>query len=180
MRRRPGNITVAAIAAMSHFPAGAMASDAKPVAGDAGSCPGAVGVYLLERNVVVRKQKWVGRMLLTLTIGGNAMFTDSAQSGIYGFQPFTDAQGVWECLGEAEGSGKVRVMLLDFTSSTAREPEAKIARLDIEAYYDIENSEIAGDAVLRFAPLIANPYALEKFQTARDYPFSGLRLGFSE
>jgi len=118
-------------------------------------------------------------MLLTLTVGGNALFTDSAQSGIYGYQPFTDAQCVWECLGEADGSGKVRVMLLDFTSSTAREPEAKIARMDFEAHYNMESGEITGDAILRLAPLTVDPYDVENFNAPRDYSFSGSRLGFS-
>ncbi|MBW8637362.1 hypothetical protein K1W69_09200 [Hoeflea sp. WL0058] len=179
MDRSQGILKVAAVAALLHCPAVALASQENPVAGEAGACPGAVGAYLLERQVVIRKQNWVGRMLLTLTVGGNAIFTDSAQSGIYGYQPFTDAQGVWECLGEKDGSGKVRVMLLDFTSSTAREPEAKIARLDFEAHYDIENGEIEGDAVLRFAPLTVDPYEVDKFNAPRDYPFSGSRLGFS-
>ncbi len=119
-------------------------------------------------------------MLLTLTVGGNALFTDSAQNGIYGYQPFTDAQGVWECLGEADGSGKVCVMLLDFTSSTAREPEAKIARMDFEAHYNMESGEITGDAILRLAPLTVDPYDVENFNAPRDYSFSGLRLGFSD
>ncbi|MEO4043195.1 hypothetical protein AAFN47_16465 [Hoeflea sp. CAU 1731] len=94
MDRRQGIIKVAALAALLHCPAVALALEESPAATEAGACPGAVGAYLLERQVVIRKHNWIGRMLLTLTVGGNALFTDSAQSGIYGYQPFTDAQGV--------------------------------------------------------------------------------------
>ncbi|MEO4043194.1 hypothetical protein AAFN47_16460 [Hoeflea sp. CAU 1731] len=70
-------------------------------------------------------------------------------------------------------------MLLDFTSATAREPEAKIARMDFEAHYDMASGEIAGDAILRLAPLALDPYDVANFNAPREYSFSGSRLGFS-
>jgi len=54
MGRRLGSLMVAAMAALLHCRAVAIASQEYPVAGKEGACPGAVGAYLLKRQVVIR------------------------------------------------------------------------------------------------------------------------------
>jgi len=127
-------------------------------------------------NQVAGKER-LGRMLVSLTNGGHVFFTDSAQAGLYGYQPFTGGKGAWKCVDAEDGFASIKAIVLDFTFSTAHDPEAKIARLDIEATYDARQDVFEGKTTLRFVPLSGNPFdAVQMEKKPTGYEFTGRRI----
>lgn len=144
-------------------------------------CIDAVGTYLTHReNPTVSGPERVGRSLLSLTNGGHAFLTDSASGGVSGFQPFSDARGVWRCERAAGGTETIRAMILDFTFPTEKYPDPQIARLDIEAKIETATGQLTGTTTIRFAPLDGNPMDETQLQNPITYAFTGQRLTLPE
>lgn len=165
--------TLALIAMVSTSPAAAQDDAAPQIA----ACIEAVGTYLTRReNPTVTGPERVGRSLLSLTNGGHAFLTDSAEGGVSGFQPFSDGRGVWRCESAAGGSETFRAMILDFTYPTDRYPDPQIARLDIEATIEAATGQLTGTTTIRFAPLDGDPMDESQLQNPIEYAFTGQRL----
>lgn len=141
------------------------------------ACIDAVGSYLLLRVDQDDGEERLGRMVLSLTNGGHAFFTDSAQVGLYGKQPFTGGGGAWKCIGAEDGFTSIKALILDFTFSTPQDPQAKITRLDLEATYDARQDVFEGDATLRNTPLSGNPFdAVQMEDGKEEYSITGQRI----
>lgn len=164
---------VALLAALCAAPAVAQDDAAPQIA----ECITAVGTYLTRReNPTVSGPERVGRSLLSLTNGGHAFLTDSASGGVSGFQPFSDARGVWRCERAAGGTQTFRAMILDFTFPTERYPDPQIARLDIEATIEADTGRLTGATTIRFAPLDGDPMDEAQLQNPIEYAFTAQRL----
>ena len=99
----------------------ALAEDADPALA---GCSDAVGTFLTRRvNQTVSGVEHVGRSLLSLTNGGHAFFTDSAEGSVSGFQPFSDGRGVWRCVSGDAGTMRFTALILDFTFPIAGLPD---------------------------------------------------------
>ncbi len=137
------------------------------------ACLDAVGTFLLQKEGGKRRP---GRVLLSLTNGGHAFYDDSSQTGFYGYQPYTSGGGGWRCLGEEGGKARLKALILDFTTPTERDPAPKVARLDVEASYDLETNVMSGEITLRFAPLMDDPLDEANLGKPSVYGFSGVRI----
>jgi|GEM_PF-2716986 len=169
-------ITCAALALLAVPAAGsvALAEDADPALA---GCSDAVGTFLTRRvNQTVAGAEHVGRSLLSLTGGGHAFFTDSAQGGVAGFQPFTDGRGAWRCVSGDTGTMRFTALILDFTFPNADLPDPSIARLDIEATYDRSINTLTGKTTLAFVPLDGNPMDETQLRDRLTYDFTGSRI----
>lgn len=145
-------------------------------------CAEAVGTYMTRRvNEGVSGPESVGRSLLSLTNGGHAMFTDSAQGGVEGYQPFSDAKGGWRCLNTDAGKYHFEALVFDFTFPTETEPNPKIARVDILATFNPANGAVTGSASVAFAPLnIDDPMDRNAFEVVTGYNFTGSRVKLAD
>lgn len=135
---------------------------------DLSACIDAVGSYLLLRVEEDDGEERLGRMVLSLTNGGHAFLTDSAQVGLYGQQPFTGGGGAWKCIGAEDGFAAIKAVIIDFTFSTPHDPQAKIKRLDLEATYDARQDVFEGKAVVRHTPLSGNPFDAVQMEDGKD------------
>ncbi|MEM7446370.1 MAG: hypothetical protein AAF414_23825 [Pseudomonadota bacterium] len=140
-------------------------------------CIDAVGTYLTLREYDGGS---IDRSLISLTNGGHAFLTDSAQGGVRGYQPFSDARGTWRCLGADNGQLQFEALILDFTFADGDEPDRQIARLDITASYDPANGALTGNAALSFTPLSGNPLDSASLESNSGYEFTGIRVAFDD
>jgi hypothetical protein len=139
------------------------------------SCIGAVGTYLTRHAVKADDGgDAVMRSLLSLTNGGHAFFTDSAEAGVPGYQPFSDGRGAWRCDADADGTMRFTALILDFTFPDAADTDARIARLDIAA--DISAQTISGTTRLGFVPLGGDPFDRAALTDAVEYAFTGVKV----
>jgi hypothetical protein len=112
------------------------------------------------------------RTILTLSVDGTLMSSNSSQGGLKGiFNPYTTAQGTWQCT----GSQTFAATALDFTLEGSVGPDLGIARLDYKATVDRETQAIEGTVELRFFPLKGNPLS-DKTTLSSAFTFVGQRI----
>ncbi len=144
-------------------------------------CIEAVGTFLTKRDIKAEgKPDTVMRSLLSLTNGGHAFFTDSSEGGVLGYQPFSDGRGAWRCDSTANGSVRMPALIVDFTSPTTTDSDAKIARLDISAEISTDAGTISGKTTVRFVPLDGNPMDEAALGDPIEYLFSGMKIAMPE
>ena len=111
-----------------------------------------VGTYLT--TVTDAKGSITSRSILTLSGDGTLATIESNQGGLEGvYNPFTDAQGSWQCTGTQTFTGTS----LNFTLAGPVNPDIGIARLDFKATVDKETHAVKGTMELRFFSIEANP-----------------------
>jgi hypothetical protein len=102
--------------------------------------------------------KFMGRSIITLSGDGTLLSIDSSQGGFEGaYNPFTTAQGSWQCTGKQTFAATA----WNFTLPGSMSPDLGIARLDFKAMVDQETQAISGTIEVRFFPLRGNPLADE-------------------
>lgn len=115
---------------------------------------------------------FTGRSILTLSVDGTLLSIDSSQGGLKGaFNPFTAAQGTWQCT----GSHTFTATALDFTLAGSEGPDIGIARLNYKAMVDQETKAVEGTIELRFFPLKENPLA-DRMTPSVTFSFVGQRI----
>ncbi len=145
------------------------------------NCFEAVGTYLMRRvNEGVSGPEAVGRSLLSLTNGGHALFTDSAQGGVTGFQPFTNGQGAWRCLNADNGRFHFEALVFDFTIPIEERPDPQIARVDILATFNPDDGTLDGSVSIAFAPLDGDPLDKTSLKIDLGYDFTGQRIELAD
>ena len=122
----------------------------------------------------------IGRVLLTLGESGQAVMTDSAQSGVPGYQPFSDARGAWRTATSESGKAELSLVMFDFTFPTADGPQQKIARIDARATFDLATGGLSGWSIVAFADLGGNPLNDAELQDAVTYRFEGFKVEVPE
>jgi hypothetical protein len=111
-----------------------------------------VGTYLT--TVTDAKGSITSRSILTLSGDGTLATIESNQGGLEGvYNPFTDAQGSWQCTGTQTFTGTS----LNFTLAGPVSPDIGIARVDLKATVDKETHAVKGTMELRFFSIGANP-----------------------
>ena len=111
-----------------------------------------VGTYLT--TVSDAKGSITSRSILTLSGDGTLATIESNQGGLEGvYNPFTDAQGSWQCTGTQTFTGTS----LNFTLAGPANTDIGIARLDFRATVDKETHAVKGTMELRFFSIAANP-----------------------
>lgn len=142
-------------------------------------CEPAVGTFLLSRHVARPDGATViERSLISLTNGGHAFFTDSAQGGVDGYQPFSEARGAWECTSADDGT--LSILMLDFTFPTKGEPEQKIARIAMDAAFAPDGSTLSGTANIAFTALEDDPLDAANLTDPIEYDFEGVRIAIPQ
>ena len=115
---------------------------------------------------------FLSRSLLTLSNDGTLLSIDSSQGGVEGvFNPFTHAQGSWQCTGKQT----FIATSLNFTLAGSEGSDLGIARLDYRAIVDQETQAIKGTTELRFFPLRGNPLT-DEVELSGAYSFVGQRI----
>jgi hypothetical protein len=129
-----------------------------------------VGTYLT--TVTNAKGSITSRSILTLSGDGTLASIESNQAGLEGvFNPFTDAQGSWQCTDAQTFTGTS----LNFTLAGSVSPDRGIARLDFKATVDKETHAVKGTMELRFFPLKGNPLA-DEVELSAVFSFVGQRI----
>ncbi|MEO1089813.1 MAG: hypothetical protein AAFX81_04220 [Pseudomonadota bacterium] len=160
----------------SSLSSGGLAADGD-VAGGVIECLPVVGTFLTTKyEDGADGTAPIGRSLLSLTNGGHAFFTDSAEAGVPGFQPFSDARGAWRCTKNDGGEIEFTLVMLDFTFPTAAQPDQKIARIDTRASFVVEAGRLSGRTVVSFADLYSDPSDAEAFADPIAYRFEGTKI----
>lgn len=170
---RPPMALVAAVVAGS---IGAGAANAQETGRPLSDCLDAVGTYLTSNHTGNDTSLFISRSLLSLTNGGHAFFTDSAEGGGPGFGPFTGGRGAWRCLSNENGETRFKAIILDFTFATASDPDQQIGRLDIAGAVDATTGKLSGRMDLSFAPLEADPMNPDDLKAAGWSGFDGYRI----
>jgi hypothetical protein len=129
-----------------------------------------VGTYLT--TVTNAKGSITSRSILTLSGDGTLASIESNQAGLEGvFNPFTDAQGSWQCTDAQTFTGTS----LNFTLAGSVSPDRGIARLDFKATVDKETHAVKGTMELRFFKMRANPLK-DKMPPFATFSFEGQQI----
>jgi hypothetical protein len=129
-----------------------------------------VGTYLT--TVTDAKGSITSRSILTLSGDGTLAIIESNQGGLEGvYNPFTDAQGSWQCTGTQTFTGTS----LNFTLAGPASPDIGIARLDFKATVDKEAHVVKGTMQLRFFSISANPLK-DKVSPFATFSFEGQQI----
>ena len=129
-----------------------------------------VGTYLT--TVTDAKGNITSRSILTLSGDGTLASIESNQAGLEGvYNPFTDAQGSWQCTGTQTFTGTS----LNFTLAGSVSPDRGIARLDFKATVDKKTHAVKGTMELRFFSMSANPLK-EKVPPFASFSFVGQHI----
>jgi hypothetical protein len=129
-----------------------------------------VGTYLT--TVTDAKGSITSRSILTLSGDGTLASIESNQGGLEGvYNPFTDAQGSWQCTGTQTFTGTS----LNFTLAGSVSPDLGIARLDFKATVTKETHAVKGTMELRFFPMSANPLE-DKVPPFATFSFEGQHI----
>ncbi|MEM7178535.1 MAG: hypothetical protein AAF503_12615 [Pseudomonadota bacterium] len=140
-------------------------------------CAPITGTYLNAKVDLTGKDPGIeGRTVLSLAAGGTAMMTDSAQGGVAGYQPFGTLLGPWSCTGAADGKLGLRATLVDFSYPTATDPQAKTARIEIDATVTPETGAIEGETVVYLFALLDDPFADAAAKPLVSYTFKGQKV----
>jgi hypothetical protein len=119
---------------------------------------------------------FAARQLLTLTEDRNVIVDDSAQGGVTNvFNPFTTAQGTWEC--ESRSSPiQADATALFFSLPGSVSGGQTIGRIDYEITLHAVSKSISGTIDLRFFPLTGNPLATPLPAPNATFTFTGVRV----
>ncbi|MEM8659670.1 MAG: hypothetical protein AAGF35_02185 [Pseudomonadota bacterium] len=140
-------------------------------------CTGAKGTYLTTKVDTSGVDKGsVGRTILSLSPGGFATMTDSAQYGFKGYQAFGMMQGSWSCLSESDENTTITVTLLDFSYPSAEDPDAKVALVEITGAINGKTGELQGTTKVKLYPISDDPFSDATPEVDVGYTFSGQRI----
>jgi hypothetical protein len=130
--------------------------------------------YLL--TVLNSDGSFAARQLITLTEDRNVIVDDSAEGGVPGvFNPFTTAQGTWEC--ESRSSPiQADATALFFSLPGSVSGGQTIGRIDYEITLHAVSKSISGTIDLRFFPLTGNPLATPVPAPNASFTFTGVRV----
>ena len=119
---------------------------------------------------------FAARQLITLTEDRNVIVNDSAEGGVPGvFNPFTTAQGTWEC--ESRSSPiQADATALFFSLPGSVSGGQTIGRIDYEITLHAVSKSISGTIDLRFFPLTGNPLATPMPAPNASFTFTGVRV----
>jgi len=145
---------------------GPQVTNARPLT----DCDHFTGTYLT--TLTDADGNFASRSILTLSVDGTLLSSNSSQGGLKGvFNPFTTAQGTWQCT----GSQAFAATVLDFTLEGSAGPDLGIGRLDYKAMVDRETQAVEGTVELRFFPLKGNPLS-DKTTLSGTFSFVGQRI----
>ncbi|MEP3276241.1 MAG: hypothetical protein ABJN26_07810 [Stappiaceae bacterium] len=140
------------------------------------ACLDVVGTFMTYRSIKDDGAEKKGRSMLSLTNGGQAFFTDSAQGGGLTFQPFTEGRGSWRCISNEDGKVMFSVLVFHFTLPTHQDPRQKISRVITRATYDLEKKELTGQTAIVYLPLYDNPMGAGMPGNRINYKFTGFPI----
>jgi hypothetical protein len=136
-----------------------------------GDCRALVGTFVTSVSDI--EGVFSSRGLATLTADGIFLMTDSAQSGLPGiYQPFSSAQGAWQCLGAEGGTIRAAATGLNFVLP-GEGLTTGFGRTDYRLSLDSESGVLSGTVELSFTaqgdleaadPVSAPGPVLEKFE----------------
>jgi hypothetical protein len=132
---------IVAIWSMALLPLGAACTDRA-------ACGGLVGSYVTTFSD--REEVFSSRGLMTFTSDGLLLVSDSAQGGVPDvWDPFSTAQGTWNCLAEEDEKLSISAVGLNFVlPPDGRTPF--FARVDYKASLDTKTGKLLGSATLSF------------------------------
>lgn len=130
-------------------------------------CDAAAGTYLTTKLTGQSPDtKQIGRSLITLNSDGSAIMADSAQGGIEGYQPFTNAMGDWDCV-----ANQITLLLVDMTFDAP--DKQRVVRVDTKAR--LEEGALNGNTTVSFFPLFGDPIN-DKPEDTLTYRFVSQRI----
>ena len=130
--------------------------------------------YLL--TVLNSDGSFASRQVFTLTEDGNVIVDDSGQGGVTGvFNPFTTAQGTWEC-GSRSSPTQANATTLDFSLPGSVAGGQTIGRDDYNITFHAVSKTISGTIELRFFPLSGNPLVSPLPAPNSTFTFTGVRV----
>jgi hypothetical protein len=129
-----------------------------------------VGTYLT--TVTDADGNVMSRSILTLSGDGTLASIESNQDGLENvYNPFSDAQGSWQCT----GIQTFTATSLNFTLAGSMSPDRGIARTDYKATVDKETHAVEGTIKLRFFSMRANPLK-DKVPAFATFSFTGQHI----
>ncbi|MEM8662607.1 MAG: hypothetical protein AAGF49_00620 [Pseudomonadota bacterium] len=172
MRAAIAALAAAAFVAASALPAGAQLEPIAP------ECAPLVGTFLTLRVTETgAPADPLGRSLIALTNGGHASMSDSAQGGIAGYQPFSDARGSWICHGaQDDGTITFKAVMIDFTYPTQDKPDALVVRVETVGTLDAGGLVLSGETNVSFYPLASDPLGGDAPSSSTRYTFTGHKV----
>lgn len=114
------------------------------------SCEGITGTYVT--TITDREGVFASRGVITFAAGGIILVSDSAQGGVPGvWEPFSNGQGEWQCLGAEGDSKNLSAVALNFVLPKDGSSPS-FGRVDYKITIDPKKGTMEGSAALMLKP----------------------------
>ncbi|MEM8551516.1 MAG: hypothetical protein AAGF45_03990 [Pseudomonadota bacterium] len=141
------------------------------------ACAPLVGTFLTMKLIDGKPApEEEGRSLISLTSGGQAFLSDSAQGGDLEFAPFSDARGAWTC-SSGDAGLSWRATMVDFTFRNEMHEEQFVVRVELTGALD-QGADMTGEAKIHFYPLADDPFTGTP-EKSLAYVFNGQKIAVS-